>query len=84
MTGIFHYSCNSTKNHNLQVHNRNTSRYGSKSLRILGTHTWDSFPEDIKSTTSIYKLKEFVKGWYRGKLTRVRSSSLYTYLLKSF
>ena len=65
MTDIFCYSCNSThKKYNLQVHKHNTSSYGNKNLHILGTYMWNSFPEDIKSTTSIYKFKEFMKGWY--------------------
>ena len=65
---IFQYSCNSTYNkHNLQLFDRNTSRYRNKSLRILGAHIWKCFLKDIKFATSIYKFKEFIKGWYRCK-----------------
>ena len=42
---------------NLQVDNRNISKFGNKSLRILWTHIWNSRPENIKSTASIYKFK---------------------------
>ena len=67
VTDIYHCFCNSThKKYNLQVHN-NTSRYSNKSLRIIGTHIWNSFSEDIKPTASIFKFKEFTKGWYGWK-----------------
>ena len=65
MKDIFHYCQNkSHKKHNLHVHSRNTSRYGNKCLRVLGAHIWNSLPENIKSTDSVYKLKNFLKGWY--------------------
>ena len=64
MKDIFHYCQNkSHKNHNLHVHNRNRSRYGN-SLRVLGAHIWNSLLENIKSTDSIYELKNVLKGWY--------------------
>ena len=65
MKDIFHYCQNkSHKKHNFHVHSRNTSRYGNNSLRVLGAHIWNSLPENIKSTDSIYELKNFLKGWY--------------------
>ena len=65
MNDIFHY-CQSKrhKKHNLHVHSPNTSRYGNNNLRVLGAHIWNSLPEHIKSTDSIYELKNFLKGWY--------------------
>ena len=51
----------SCKKHNLHVHSRNTSRYGNSSLRILGAHIWNPLQENIKSTDSVYKLKNFLK-----------------------
>ena len=62
---IFH-DCQkkSHKKHNLHVHSRNTSRYGNNNFRVLGAHIWNSLPENIKSTDSVYKLKNFLKGWY--------------------
>ena len=64
MKDIFHYCQNkSHKKHNLHVHSRNTSRYGNKCLRVLGAHIWNSLPENIKCTDSVYELKNFLKGW---------------------
>ena len=65
MKDMFHYCQN--KNHkkqNFHAHSRNTSRYGKNSLRALGAHIWISLPENIKCTDSVYKLKNFLKGWY--------------------
>ena len=65
MNDIFHYCQNkSHKKHNLHVHSRNTSRYRNNSLRVVGAHIWNSLPENIKSTGSVYELKTFLKGWY--------------------
>ena len=64
MKEIFHYSPNITnKKHNIFVHFQNTTRFGSNSLRAVGAHLWNSFPENIKSTTSLFKFKEFIKTW---------------------
>ena len=57
---IFDYSQNkSQKKHNLHVHSHNTSRYGKNSLHVLGAHIWNSLPENIKCTDSVYELKNF-------------------------
>ena len=65
MKDNFHYCQNKRhKKHNLHVHNRNTSRYGNNSLRVLGAHIWNSLPENIKFADSIYELKIFLKEWY--------------------
>ena len=65
MRDIFHYCQNkSHKKHNLHVRSRNTSRYENNSLRVLVAHIWNSLLENIKSTDSIYELKNFLKGWY--------------------
>ena len=45
------------KENNLQVYNRNISKFGNKSLRILWTYIWNSPPENITPSTSIYKFK---------------------------
>ena len=36
----------------LLVKNRNTEKYGSKSLMVLGQKIWDTLPENIKKVTS--------------------------------
>ena len=62
MKGIFNFSPYSThRKHDIFVHSRNTSNYGDRSLRDLGTHTWNSLPENIKSTTSIIIFKDIIK-----------------------
>ena len=67
MKDIFHYCQNkSHKKHNLHVLSRNTSRYGN-SLPVLGAYIWNSLPENIKSTDSVYELKNFLKGCYACK-----------------
>ena len=65
MKFIFHY-CQSKrhKKHNLNVHSRNLSRYGNNNLCVLGAQIRNSLPENIKSTDSVYELKNFLKGWY--------------------
>ena len=65
MKDIFHYCQNkSRKKHNLHVHSRTTSRYGNNSFRVLGAHIWNSLPENIKSTDSVYELKNSLKEWH--------------------
>ena len=65
MKNIFHYCQNkSHKKHSLQVHSRNTSRYGNNSLHVLGVHIWNYLLENIKYTDSVYELENFLKGWY--------------------
>ena len=54
----------SHKEHNLHVHGRNASGYGNNCLRALGAHIRNSLPENIKCTDSVYKLMNFLKGWY--------------------
>ena len=68
MKEIFHFSpYNTHKRHNIFVHSRNTSSYGDESLRALGPHIWNSLPESIKSTTSLFVLKKFIKNWFGPK-----------------
>ena len=51
MKDIFNFSLYSTHSkHDIFVHRRNTSNYGDRSLRALGSHTWNSLTENIKST----------------------------------
>ena len=65
MKDIFHYCQNkSYKKHNLDVHSRNTLTHGNTSLCVLDTYIWNSLPENIKCTDSVYELKKLLKGWY--------------------
>ena len=68
MKDIFHFCQNkSHKKHNLHVHSCIMPRYGNNSLCVLGAHIWNSLPENIKCTDSVYELKNFLKGWYGWK-----------------
>ena len=47
----------------LLVKNRNTEKYGSKSLMALGPKIWNALTAKIKKETSFIKLKEYIKSW---------------------
>ena len=47
----------------LLVKNRNTEKYGSKGLMVLGPNIWNALPEKIKKETSFSKFKEYIKSW---------------------
>ena len=47
----------------LLVKNRNTEKYGSKSLMAQGPKIWNALPENIKKETSLSKFKEYIKSW---------------------
>ena len=65
MKEIFYISPHNTdRKHVIFVWSRKTTKYGDKSLRVLGPHLWKSLPEKIKSTTSILIFKAFDKTWF--------------------
>ena len=47
----------------LLVKNRNTKKYGSKSLMALGPKICNALPENIKKETYLGKFKEYIKSW---------------------
>ena len=47
----------------LLVKNRNTEKYGSKSLMALDQKIWNALPENVKQETSFSKIKEYTKSW---------------------
>ena len=51
------------KKYNLFVHRRNTTKYGTHSLRVLGPHIWNSLPEEIKKLSSLNAFKNYIKSW---------------------
>ena len=68
MREIFYFSPYKThRKYDIFVQNRNTSKYGDKSLRALGPHVWNSLPESIKSTNSISAFKNYIKTWFGPK-----------------
>ena len=59
MKDIFHYSPYVThKKHNLYIHTQNATKFGNKSLRAFGANIWNTFPEYIKSTSSLLEFKQ--------------------------
>ena len=48
------------RKNNLEIPNRNTVKYGDKSIRSLGLRIWNSLPEEIKNETSYNKFKEYL------------------------
>ena len=55
--------CNTHRKYDIFVYNRNTTSFGDKSLGALGAHIWNSLPENVKSTISIFIFKYFIKYW---------------------
>ena len=49
---------------NLEVNENYTTKYGNKSLGCLGTHIWNSLPNQIKKETDYTKFKEFINDWF--------------------
>ena len=52
------------KHSNLKVNAPNTTKYGSKSLRSLGPHIWNSLPERVKEETNPKIFKEYINQWF--------------------
>ena len=57
------------RKNNLEIPNRNTVKFGDKSIRSLGPHIWNGLPEEIKNETSYDKFKEYSNTWYGPKCT---------------
>ena len=57
------------RKNNLEIANRNTVKFGDKSIRSLGPHIWNGLPEEIKNETSYDKFKEYLNTWYGPKST---------------
>ena len=52
------------RKNNLEIPNRNTGKFGDKSLRRLGPYIWNGLPEEIKNETSYDKFEEYLNTWY--------------------
>ena len=48
------------KKNNLEIPDRNTVKFGDKSIRSLGPHIWNGLPEEIKNKTSYNKFKDYL------------------------
>ena len=57
------------RKNNLEIPNRNTVKYGDKSIRSLGPHIWNGLPEEIKNENSYDKFKEYLNTKYEPKCT---------------
>ena len=54
----------SRRPNNLSVQSCNTTRYGDKSLRVLGPSLWNALPEDIKSETNYNSFSNHINKWF--------------------
>ena len=55
------------RKHDIFVHPRKTANYGDKSLKSVGSHIWNSLPDEIKATTSLSIFKKFIKNCFGPK-----------------
>ena len=51
----------------IKVNQNNTTKYGSKSLRSLGPHIWNSLQKQIKGETDPGKFKTYTDKWFGAK-----------------
>ena len=64
MKEIFLKTTNLThRENNLLVHHRNTTKYGDKSLRVLGPRIWNALPEPVKSETDLKSIQRIIQQW---------------------
>ena len=48
---------------NLIVQSQSSKKYGTDTLRSLGPKIWNSLPNDIRSSNSLYSFKKLIKAW---------------------
>ena len=66
LKGIFEINQNRTSErfkYNIKSQLFKRVRYGKKSLRVLGPVLWNSLPNDIKSSNSLYQFKIKIHNW---------------------
>ena len=62
MKEIFYLSPHEThKKYDLFVHRRNATKYDNHSLRVLGSHIWNTLQEEIKKLSSLNAFKNYIK-----------------------
>ena len=52
----------------IKFNQNNTTKYGNKSLRSLGSHIWNSLPKEIKVETDYNKFKNYIDKWFGAKM----------------
>ena len=57
-------SSSARRPNNIAVVRANTNTYGTKSLRSLGPHIWNSLPERIKAETSLVHFRSLINNWF--------------------
>ena len=57
------------RKNNLEIPNRDTVKFGDKSIRNPGPHIWNGLPEEIKNKNSYDKFKEYLNTCYGPKCT---------------
>ena len=64
MKEIFYLSPDEThKKYDLFDQSRNTAQCRNHSLRVLGSHIWNSLPEEIEQLSSLNAFKNYIKSW---------------------
>ena len=53
----------------LEILNRNTVKYGDKSIGSLAPHIWNGLPDEIKNETPYNKFKEYLNTCHGPKCT---------------
>ena len=53
---------------NIKFNQNNTTKYGNKSLRGLGSHIWNFLPKKIKVETDCNKFKNYIDKWFAAKM----------------
>ena len=56
-------TCLTHRENDLLVHHRNTTKYGDKSLRVLGPRIWNALPEAVKSETDLKSIQRIICQW---------------------
>ena len=68
MKEIFYKTTNLThRPFNIKVNQNNTTKCGSKNLRNLGPHIWNSLLQQIKEETDYNKFKNYNDKWFGAK-----------------
>ena len=60
----------------IKVNQNDTTKYGSKSLRILRPHIWNCLPKQIKEVIDYSKFKKYIDKWSGAKCKCISCSYL--------
>ena len=61
---FYRTKCLTHRPHNIHANAPKTVKYGRKSLRTLGPHSWNSLPKHIKAENNFSKFKKNISHWF--------------------